>query len=51
MKMPMLVSDGYWTNVLKLNESESQTKKQSLQAEKRNMEMMIQDVKENDKFV
>ena len=36
--MPLLISDGYWTNVL----TESKTKKQKLQVEKRKLELMLQ---------
>mmetsp|Transcript_30708 Transcript_30708/g.52525 ORF Transcript_30708/g.52525 Transcript_30708/m.52525 type:complete len:507 (+) Transcript_30708:69-1589(+) len=43
--MPLLVSDGYWTNVL----NESRAKKQRLQEEKRKLEMMLQRADENEK--
>ena len=36
--MPLLVSDGYWTNVL----TESKTKKQKLLVEKRKLDLMLQ---------
>jgi hypothetical protein len=36
--MPLLVSDGYWMNVL----NESQAKKKKLQVEKRKFEAMLQ---------
>uniref|UniRef100_A0A7S2P416 Uncharacterized protein n=1 Tax=Skeletonema marinoi TaxID=267567 RepID=A0A7S2P416_9STRA len=43
--MPLLVSDGYWTNVL----NDSRAKKQRLQEEKRKLEMMLQRADENEK--
>ena len=43
--MPLLVSDGYWTNVL----NDSRAKKQRLQEEKRKLEMMLHRADENEK--
>jgi hypothetical protein len=43
--MPLLVSDGYWTNVL----NDSQVEKHKLKAKKRKLQQMLQRAEENEK--